>query len=191
MTKTAPKNLFFELAVPTAHGEFTAGYSLHGLAEMSFPKTTPALRRPQSIPPEARQQISAWHRLTAKALKTALTGRAPLELPPLDIVTGTDFQRQVWRAMQKIPWGQTASYGDLARAIGRPKAVRAVGGACGANPIPVFIPCHRVLATGGGPGGFSSGMHWKRTLLAAEGVELKAPKSKLQAPKKLQTSRLK
>jgi len=171
MSKTDAGDLF-ELAIPTAHGEFTASYSLHGLAEMSFPKSTSALRKRQSIPSEALQQISGWHRLTTKALKTALTGREPLELPPLDIVTGTDFQRQVWRAMQKIPWGQTSSYGDLARAIGRPKAVRAVGGACGANPIPVFIPCHRVLASGGGAGGFSSGMHWKRTLLAVEGVEL-------------------
>ena len=73
--------------------------------------------------------------------------------------------------MQKIPAGKTASYGDLARAISRPKAVRAVGSACGANSIPVFIPCHRVLAGGGRLGGFSAGLHWKSMLLAIEGVE--------------------
>ena len=66
--------------------------------------------------------------------------------------------------------GRTASYGDLARDIGRPKAFRAVGGACGANPIPVLIPCHRALAANGRLGGFSGGLEWKRTLLAAEGV---------------------
>lgn len=190
MTKTDTGELF-ELAVPTAHGEFTASYSLFGLSELSFPKTTSALRKRRSIPPDALQQISVWHRLTTKALKAALTGREPLELPPLDIITGTDFQRQVWRAMQKIPWGQTSSYGGLARAIGRPKAVRAVGGACGANPIPVFIPCHRVLASGGRIGGFSSGLDWKRTLLTMEGVEMKTSNSKLQAPEKIQTPSLK
>ena len=68
--------------------------------------------------------------------------------------------------------GQTFSYGEVAKAIGRPKAVRAVGGACGANPIPVLIPCHRVLAAGGKIGGFSGGLDWKRTLLARENIGL-------------------
>ena len=74
--------------------------------------------------------------------------------------------------MQKIRVGQTQSYGEIARTIGKPKAVRAVGGACGANPIPVLIPCHRVLAANRKIGGFSSGLDWKRTLLKREGVRL-------------------
>ena len=88
------------------------------------------------------------------------------------MVTGTDFQGRVWHALQKIPRGATSSYGAIARQIGRPKAVRAVGGACGANPLPVVIPCHRVLAANGRLGGFSGGLDWKRRLLAAEGVTL-------------------
>ena len=72
--------------------------------------------------------------------------------------------------MQEIPFGQTRSYGEIARAIGRPKGMRAVGGACGANPIPVLVPCHRVLAAKGKLGGFSGGLDWKRTLLEREGV---------------------
>lgn len=74
--------------------------------------------------------------------------------------------------MTKIQFGQTRSYGEIAGAIGKPKAVRAVGGACGANPIPVLVPCHRVLAANKKIGGFSSGLDWKRMLLAREGVSV-------------------
>jgi len=81
---------------------------------------------------------------------------------------GTEFQQAVWREMQKIPRGQTRTYGEIATAIGRPKAVRAVGSACGANPLPLFIPCHRVVAKNG-LGGFGSGLPWKKLLLELEG----------------------
>lgn len=72
--------------------------------------------------------------------------------------------------MRKIKPGQTQSYGEIAAAIGKPKAVRAVGGACGANPIPLLVPCHRVLAANQKIGGFSGGLEWKRKLLARENV---------------------
>jgi len=72
--------------------------------------------------------------------------------------------------MTGIRPGKTLSYGEMAAAIGKPRAVRAVGGACGANPIPVIVPCHRVLAANHRLGGFSSGLDWKRTLLTREGV---------------------
>jgi O-6-methylguanine DNA methyltransferase len=76
----------------------------------------------------------------------------------------------------KISLGKTKSYGEIAAAIGNPKAVRAVGGACGANPVPVLVPCHRVLAANNKLGGFSSGLDWKRKLLAYEGVKLEFEK---------------
>jgi O-6-methylguanine DNA methyltransferase len=98
-------------------------------------------------------------------------GRAPGTLPPLDLSSGTDFQQSVWQALQQIRFGQTRSYGEIARAIGKPKALRAVGGACGANPIPVFVPCHRALAANRKIGGFSGGLDWKWTLLEREGVK--------------------
>jgi O-6-methylguanine DNA methyltransferase len=158
----------FELVIPTDQGEFTARYSAQGLAGLAFPPSVP--RHREAIPHDLLQQISRWHRLTTRALKVALAGREPLELPPLDVAAGTDFQRQVWRALQQIPRGKTSSYGAIARQIGRPKSVRAVGGACGANPLPVLIPCHRVLAANGRLGGFSGGLPWKRRLLAAEGL---------------------
>ncbi len=91
-------------------------------------------------------KITLWHRATAAALGNVLAGRSPGKLPPLDLADGTEFQQKVWNALRKIAWGRTKSYGEVARAIGQPKAVRAVGGACGANPIPVLVPCHRVLA---------------------------------------------
>ena len=81
---------------------------------------------------------------------------------------GTPFQRAVWRELQKIPRGETRSYGDIARKIGRPKAARAVGGACAANPFLIAVPCHRAIAKGGGPGGFALGLKAKRILLGAE-----------------------
>jgi O-6-methylguanine DNA methyltransferase len=114
-------------------------------------------------------QIRRWHAAAGKALKQALAGRSPDVLPPLDLSSGTDFQQRVWRALRKIACGRTRSYGQVARAIGNPKAVRAVGGACGANPVPVLVPCHRVLAANQGLGGFSVGLNWKRFLLAREG----------------------
>jgi methylated-DNA-[protein]-cysteine S-methyltransferase len=81
---------------------------------------------------------------------------------------GTAFQRSVWAALRTIPAGSTWSYAALARAVGRPRAYRAVAQANGANPIPLVIPCHRVIAADGGLGGFSAGLHRKRFLLAHE-----------------------
>ncbi|MGH7953707.1 MAG: methylated-DNA--[protein]-cysteine S-methyltransferase, partial [Limisphaerales bacterium] len=111
-------------------------------------------------------------RLTTVVLKNALAGREPKTLPPLDQSAGTEFQKSVWREMRKIARGKTKSYGEIAERIGKPKAVRAVGGACGANPIPVLVPCHRVLAANKKLGGFSGGLDWKRRLLACEGIKL-------------------
>jgi methylated-DNA-[protein]-cysteine S-methyltransferase len=82
---------------------------------------------------------------------------------------GTPFQRRVWQALSEIAWGEVCNYGDVARRIGQPGAARAVGQANGANPIPIVIPCHRVIASGGGIGGYSGGLGIKERLLALEG----------------------
>jgi O-6-methylguanine DNA methyltransferase len=89
------------------------------------------------------------------------------KFPRFGTSEGTEFQKAVWREMQKIPRGQTRTYGEIAATIGRPNAVRAVGSACGANPIPLFIPCHRVVAKNG-LGGFGAGLPWKKLLLKEE-----------------------
>ncbi len=86
---------------------------------------------------------------------------------PAVFLVGTAFQCAVWRALAAIPFGQTRTYGDIARRIGKKGASRAVGRACGANPVPFFIPCHRVVAANG-PGGFSCGLKIKTMLLKKE-----------------------
>ena len=83
---------------------------------------------------------------------------------------GTEFQRHVWFALADIPYGETVSYAELAARVGRPRAFRAVGQANGANPLPIVLPCHRVVASGGGIGGYGGGPDLKRRLLALEGA---------------------
>jgi O-6-methylguanine DNA methyltransferase len=165
-----------ELPVATGDGIFLAHYSEKGLAGLDFPNPDGLVgpkpgRGGRAV--NSRQiplQILRWHRATTGALKQALSGRAAKNLPPLDWTGKTEFQRAVWRAMLKLGPGKTRSYGEIAAAIGRPKAVRAVGGACGANPVPVLVPCHRILAANGKLGGFGGGLDWKRKLLAREGI---------------------
>ena len=82
--------------------------------------------------------------------------------------SGTDFQRRVWRALAAIPYGTTISYGELARRVGNPRAARAVGLANGANPLPIVVPCHRVIGANGSLTGFGGGLPIKRALLALE-----------------------
>ena len=87
----------------------------------------------------------------------------------LDLV-GTEFQVQAWRALCRIPFGKTISYGQQASNIKKPKAFRAVGSANGKNPIPIIVPCHRVVSSDGSLGGYSLGLKMKKQLLALEGV---------------------
>jgi AraC family transcriptional regulator of adaptative response/methylated-DNA-[protein]-cysteine methyltransferase len=108
-----------------------------------------------------------------KMVLAAIAGKPASRDLELDL-QGTDFQRKVWKELRRIPAGMTRSYADVARAIGNPKATRAVAQACGANPIPVVVPCHRVIASDGGIGGYSGGgVRVKKALLDAEGVELR------------------
>ena len=157
-----------QLAILTPEGEFVATYLPTGLVGLRFPAARGATR---SKAAGLSHAIRDWHRLTARTVKEILAGEAPKELPPLDLTRGTPFQQTVWAAMRQIKLGHTQSYGEIAESVGNPKAVRAVGGACGANPIPLLVPCHRVLAANGKIGGFSGGLDWKRKLLAREGVK--------------------
>ncbi len=85
---------------------------------------------------------------------------------------GTRFQQDVWHFLMSIPWGTTWTYGELARALGKPKAARAVGAAVGANPLAIIIPCHRVLPASGGWGGYRWGVWRKAWLLRHEGLSV-------------------
>jgi AraC family transcriptional regulator of adaptative response/methylated-DNA-[protein]-cysteine methyltransferase len=96
-----------------------------------------------------------------------IDGDAPARELPLDM-QGTAFQRRVWQELQRIPLGETRSYGEVAEAVGAPRAARAVGSACGKNPVVFVVPCHRVIASDGGLGGYGLGLDIKRRLLDSE-----------------------
>ena len=163
------KTQTFTLPISTGDGVFHAHYSERGLAALDFPgRTTGQITKSENGIPD---KVNAWHRASETALNRLLAGERKVKFPPLDLA-GTDFQKSVWREMLKIASGKTKSYGEVAEAIGKPGAVRAVGGACGANPVPVFVPCHRVLAANKKIGGFGSGLHWKYKLLKREGIDI-------------------
>jgi AraC family transcriptional regulator of adaptative response/methylated-DNA-[protein]-cysteine methyltransferase len=102
-----------------------------------------------------------------KALQTHLNGFEPRLNLPID-VQATAFQKRVWKELQHIPYGQTRSYGQVARAIGRPRAIRAVARACATNPVSIVVPCHRVVRTDGSLGGYRWGLERKQALLERE-----------------------
>ena len=158
-----------QLPVVTEDGVFLAYYSEHGLSGLDFPS---ARNSGKVGTAEVSDDVRSWHRQTTAAVKNALSGRTPTDLPPLDLSCGTEFQLSVWTSLLKIKPGRTQSYGEIAKSIKKPKTMRAVGGACGANPIPLLVPCHRVLAANGKIGGFSGGLGWKEKLLAREGVSV-------------------
>lgn len=109
--------------------------------------------------------------LAARELDAYFAGKLRKFTVPLDL-QGTPFQLQVWSTLRKIPFGKAVSYGEEARMLGKPKAARAVGSANGRNPIPIIVPCHRVVAGDGSLGGYSAGLPMKRKLLALEGVSV-------------------
>jgi AraC family transcriptional regulator of adaptative response/methylated-DNA-[protein]-cysteine methyltransferase len=109
----------------------------------------------------------------AAAVVAGLRGEAPAAVP-LDLL-GTPFQRRVWEQLCAIPRGQTRTYRQIAEALGRPGAARAVGRACGDNPVAVLVPCHRVVRGDGGLGGYAGGLSRKQALLQLEGVVVGRP----------------
>jgi len=136
-----------------ADGEALTGVRWASAGERGRDKPSPVLK-------EAGRQLERYFAGRLKAFDLPLAAR------------GTDFQKSVWKMMREIPYGETATYGGMAMALG--SGPRAVGMACGRNPIPIIVPCHRVLGSGGKEGGFSGGqgLPTKRKLLAIEGVVL-------------------
>ncbi|NPV53277.1 MAG: methylated-DNA--[protein]-cysteine S-methyltransferase [Firmicutes bacterium] len=105
--------------------------------------------------------------LAIAEINAYLSGRLSTFSAPVDM-RGSDFRRAVWRKIAGIPYGRTATYGEIAAAIGRPGGARAVGAASGANPVPIIIPCHRVIGAGGSLVGYGGGLELKRHLLDLE-----------------------
>ena len=106
--------------------------------------------------------------LAKQELNAYFTGELTTFSVPLDW-QGTRFQESVWQALLAIPYGKTATYGDVARAIGRPRSSRPVGGAVGKNPLPIIVPCHRIIGSDGSLTGFTGGLDIKIRLLELEG----------------------
>ncbi len=110
--------------------------------------------------------------LEERELRTYLEDGKAVDHMRVELREGTRFERRVWETLRQIPYGEVRSYGWVAERIGNPKASRAVGGACGSNPVPFVIPCHRVIASDGSLGGYGYGLPVKRHLLKSEGIDL-------------------
>ena len=114
------------------------------------------IRKPNAVTNEAAHELQEY-----------LAGTRRLFSVPI-APSGTSFQQEVWRAVELVPYGQTRTYSQIAEYIGRPNAARAVGGANNANPVPIFVPCHRIVPASGGIGGYAYGVKTKRFLLDLE-----------------------
>lgn len=117
-----------------------------------------------------QQEESAHLEAARRQLLDYLEGRRNTFDVPLDLSQGTSFQRQVWRTLQRVPYGKLRSYQWIAARVGGPHYARAVGNAVGANPLPIVVPCHRIVAHDASLGGFSGGLFMKRKLLSLEGT---------------------
>ena len=152
-----------QTTIATPLGPLLLARTANGLAGAWFagqkhhPEPLTAVRRPDD----------ALLRRAAEQLLAYFAGESSGFDVPLDL-HGTAFQRRVWAALRQIPTGRTLTYGEIARSIGSPSAVRAVGGAVGRNPLSVIVPCHRVVGTDGSMTGYAGGVERKRALLELE-----------------------
>jgi methylated-DNA-[protein]-cysteine S-methyltransferase len=139
----------------------------HGLRSVSFEKS----KRAERVQPEWKEDKAPFTEVI-RQLRAYFGGKLK-EFDVLLALEGTEFQLAVWRSLQTIPYGETISYGQLAQRIGNPRAVRAVGLANGCNPIPIIVPCHRVIGSNGSLTGFGGGLANKKKLLALESGQMR------------------
>ena len=150
--------------IQTPVGPIYLSASERGLTQVGFRKPKAQLMNSASADPGPAEKILAQ---AVEQLEEYFAGcRKNFDLP-FD-VGGTEFQKNVWRQLQKIPYGKTASYRDLARKVKNEKAVRAVGSANGKNPLGIIVPCHRIIAADGSIGGYAGGIALKKKLLELE-----------------------
>lgn len=159
-TTTLTDRTSHDLTLESPIGSLVLRGDEHRLIQLFLPTQLPRPRRPTGAVPaplaKAARQLEEYFAGTRRAFT-------------LDFeLEGTDFQRRVWMALADIPYAETVSYGELARAVGHPNAYRAVGSANGANPLPVILPCHRVIAGDGTLGGYGGGLPTKQALLDLE-----------------------
>lgn len=154
--------MYFWSELETPLGVLTVVASRGGLTQVLLPEQPAPLLVGLSLSPQSRQMAPYCEQLQAYFAGTLQRFDLPL------VLDCTPFQRQVYAALQEIPFGETRAYRQVADALGRPKSSRAVGAANGKNPLPIVIPCHRVIAADGSLGGYSGGLAVKRWLLAHE-----------------------
>lgn len=140
-------------------GRLTVQATSHGVSSLSFPG------RSGPLDERAHDPVALDHAVTQ--LEEYFGGERQVFDLPLDL-EGTPFERCVWEQLQQIPYGTTTTYGQLARSVRRPEFVREVAAAIGRTPVPIVVPCHRVLAADGALTGYSGGLHRKRALLDLE-----------------------
>jgi methylated-DNA-[protein]-cysteine S-methyltransferase len=138
-----------------------------GLRFVSFENS----KRAASVEPDWKSDQTPFAEVIRQLLEYFSGERKEFDLPLAP--EGTDFQLEVWRSLRTIPYGETISYAQLAQRISNPKAVRAVGLANGCNPIPIIIPCHRVIGSNGSLTGFGGGLSTKRKLLDLESKQIR------------------
>ena len=148
-------------------GPLLVAATAKGICRLTFDEDESALQAP--LPQRRHPPRRRHHRRLGRGALAAISTPAAARELPID-VRGTAFQEAVWRELRRIPLGETRSYADIAKAVGQPGAVRAVGTANGANPVAVLVPCHRVIRSDGSLGGYAGGLDRKRKLLEAEGV---------------------
>ncbi len=159
--------IFFK-CLDTPIGTLTLAADAAGLRHIEFPHNRHPVDREGWIPGAGGAAAAILHTTRAQLREYFDGTRHTFDLPLRP--RGTDFQMAVWRTLATIPWGATWSYRDLARAIGKPDAVRAVGAANGRNPLPIVLPCHRVIGADGSLTGFGGGLPIKAALLRLEGA---------------------
>ena len=157
--------------VETPVGSLLIQTSARGISRIAFADTGRGAPAPPA--PEDGVGGQAVLDLARRQLEEYFAGQRHSFDLPLDLA-GTDFQRRVWQAIAAIPFGETASYASIAATAGVPNAYRAAGAACGANPVVIVVPCHRVIGSDGGLHGFGGGLDTKVWLLRHEGVRSRA-----------------
>ena len=166
----APQHLLLWSSCDSAVGPLTCVAGPRGICFLTHPGAGAEgdeQRIREEFPHAILEHDDKAMRDVMRALRLIAEGKQAPDLP-ID-VTGTAFQARVWAALREIPYGQTRTYADIAEEIGEPAAIRAVGSACGANRVPLTIPCHRVIRTDGTLGGFGWGLEVKEELLSREG----------------------
>ncbi len=144
------------LTLPSPLGVLTITSDGQAITSVAFGKQKSSKEKTDKVLLQCRKELKEYFGGRRQKFSVAISPQ------------GTDFQRIIWREMLRVPYGKTISYSELSKRIGKPKAMRATGSACGRNPIVILIPCHRIIASGSGIGGYSGGLEKKRWLLEHE-----------------------